>query len=217
MEEPRRPQVSWSEPVSWGPDAPSSDPAQVEPPSGRRPGRRVVVALVVVASVLLVGGVVALVRQHQRSVESAPAVPTTAAPRPIVPIPHAGQAPPGTCVNRIDGQVVYGNGPGGTDNGPDAILAFQHAYYVERSGAAARDFGTAGGVVPTADVIQSGIDSIPVGSTHCLAIMPQGSDRYLVELTETRPTGEVTVYRQIVTTAVQEGKTLIVGISQAPE
>ncbi len=228
--EPQGRGVSWSEPVSWDPAVapgqrgPEPDP-QYPPQTDRAPlgasRRRGSFVVAVVVVVLLSAAAVVAISSvlRQRGVEGSPAAAappstgTTAAPAPATTTSAAA----GACVNRVDGQIVHGDGPGGTANGPDAILGFQHAYYVERSGARVRDYAAAAGEVPDAEMIQSGIDSVPLGATHCLAITPQGPDRYGVELTETRPDGTVTVYKQVVTTAVEDGKTLVAGIAQAAE
>ena len=104
---------------------------------------------------------------------------------------------------------MHGNGAGGTGSGPEAILGFQHAYYVDRSGEKARSFVAPDGAVLQAPQIQDGINTVPAGSTHCLAITSTGGDRYTVQLTERRPDGTTTVYKQVVTTVARDGKTLI--------
>ena len=117
------------------------------------------------------------------------------------------------CPTRTDGDLVRGNGPGGTDSGSDAVLAFQYAYYVARSGAQARAVTTPEAAVPAAQEIQQGIDSIPLGTTHCLAIaaLPQG--RFAVELTEHRPDGSSSLERQTVSTVTRDRRVLITGIT----
>lgn len=118
------------------------------------------------------------------------------------------------CPEEQDGPVVRGAGPGGTDSGPAAILRFQYAYYVERSGAAARAVVAPGAAVSSGEVIQDGIDSIEPGTRHCVQIVAVADGRYNVEVTEYRPGGEPATYsRQTVTTAAIDGRTLITGIT----
>lgn len=104
--------------------------------------------------------------------------------------------------------------PGGTGSGPDAVLAFQYAYYVTRSGEQARAVVAPDAQVSPAAVIQRGIDSIPVGTTHCVRITTVGADRYTVEVTEFRPAGAPATYtKQSVRTAVLGDRTYITGIA----
>lgn len=98
-------------------------------------------------------------------------------------------------------QLVRGNGTGSTADGPDAVLAFQYAYYVTRSGAAARAVTTRDAAVSAVATIDAGIASVPPGTRHCVLITPLPDGRYDVVLTEIRPDGVVKTYRQFVTVA----------------
>ncbi|MFG1796601.1 hypothetical protein [Nocardia sp. NPDC049149] len=104
-------------------------------------------------------------------------------------------------------QVVRGNGTGSTDSGPDVILAFQYAYYVSRSGIAARSLTTPDAYVPAVDVIAAGIESIPAGTQHCVLITPMPDGRFDVVITEIRPNTAIRTYRQFVTVA-RDGNTV---------
>ncbi len=118
------------------------------------------------------------------------------------------------CPDEQDGPVLRGAGPGGTDSGPAAILRFQYAYYVERSGAAARAVVAPGAAVSSGEIIQAGIDSVAPGTRHCVRIVTVADGRYSVEVTEYRPGGAPATYsRQTVTTAAIDGRTLITGIT----
>ena len=121
---------------------------------------------------------------------------------------------PLTCPTERIGAVVRGAEPGGTGSGPDAIMWFQHAYYVDRSAERAREVVAPGASLPPAEVIQRGIDSIPAGTAYCVRVAPSGDSRYSVEVTEQRPGGAPATYgRQTVTTEVVGGRTLITGIA----
>ncbi|MBH0774960.1 hypothetical protein [Nocardia bovistercoris] len=110
--------------------------------------------------------------------------------------------------------VLRGATDGGTESGPDAVLAFQYAYYVERSGEQARAVVAPDAPISPAAVIQRGIDTIPVGTSHCVRVITITENRYSVEVTEYRPGGVPATYnRQTVTTAVVGGRTLITGIA----
>ncbi len=129
---------------------------------------------------------------------------TVAAPAPGV----------GHCPSEQVGSLVRGNGPGGTDSGVSAIMAFQHAYYVARSGDQARTLVAGDAALPTGAQIQSGIDTIPVGTTHCLDITPGAfAGQYFVTITEYRPDEVPIVYNpQLVGTTKVGAKTLITSI-----
>lgn len=131
------------------------------------------------------------------------------APTPASPVPVAGQCP----TEQVDGRVT-GNGAGGTDSGISAILAFQHAYYVARSGDQARTLVARDAALPSGAEIQSGIDTIPVGTTHCLEITPGAfAGQYYVVITEFRPDAVPIIYNpQLVGTTEVGGKTLITSI-----
>ena len=122
---------------------------------------------------------------------------------------------------RNDAGVVTGNGPGDQNSGPGVILAFNYAYYVERSGV-----GAAAVAVPNAVAspprIQSAIDQIPVGSSYCMTITETAPHLYRVTNTLTRPHSgqpgignepqQPEVYRQVIETTESGGKTWIVSI-----
>ncbi|WP_188827231.1 hypothetical protein [Nocardia camponoti] len=94
----------------------------------------------------------------------------------------------GTCPTEHVGSRFQSNGPGGSDSGIAAILAFQHAYYVARSGELARASVAPDMTAPSSGDIQAGIDTIPVGTTHCLNITPAAfAGQYYVVITEYRP------------------------------
>jgi hypothetical protein len=112
-------------------------------------------------------------------------------------------------------QLVRGNGVGSTASGPDAILAFQHAYYVARSGTLARSVTTPDAWVSEAPVIDVGIATVPVGTHHCVQITPVADGRFEVQIIETRPDQSVRTYRQVVTVGQYAGATLITRIDPA--
>ncbi len=121
-----------------------------------------------------------------------------------------------SCPASRDGKVTVGNGPGDTTRGAEAILGFQYAFYVERSGEKVRRFAAPDAEnISSADVIQKAItEQIPPGTTHCLRITELATDTYDVDLTEHRTDGTTTVYRQTVITAERDGKTLVFAIRE---
>ncbi|MDJ0490288.1 hypothetical protein QNA24_28325 [Rhodococcus qingshengii] len=76
--------------------------------------------------------------------------------------------------------------PGDQKSGPGVIAAFEHAYYVTRSGTAVRALTTPDTSLPTTEKIQAGIDTVPTGTTHCVRITPISAGIYSVALTEIR-------------------------------
>ncbi|MET8650803.1 hypothetical protein [Nocardia aurea] len=164
--------------------------AQVRrPPPRRRRGRSWLVGSVALGASL---SAVAVVMVYSSTVTT-PRQAATAAD----PVLGGG---PGCEPTRTE-QLVRGNGVGSLANGPETILAFQHAYYVSRSGAAARALTTEDAAVPTAEVIGAGIASIPPGTQHCVLITPLADGRFDVVITELRPAAVARTYRQFVTVA----------------
>lgn len=118
------------------------------------------------------------------------------------------------CATERSDTVVRGAEPGNTSSGPDVIMRFQYAYYKERSGVAARSVVAPDARVSSAERIQAGIDSVAPGTEYCLRIVTVAADRYSVDVTEYGPNGAPATYsKQTVTTAVIDGRTLIMGIT----
>lgn len=180
---------------------------QDAPPDTRRRRAFVVLGVAVLLLVLAAFGVVYLLGSGGGGSGSAPVVPSA------MQFSSAG-GPAAECQAGRTPTEVRGAGRGGAMSGPDAILAFQYAYYVDRSGSSARQLVAPDAAVSPAEVIQRGIDSIPAGTTHCVRITGVGDNRYSVEVTEQRPGGVPATYsRQTVTTAEIGGRTLITGIA----
>ncbi|MBF6335381.1 hypothetical protein IU450_05735 [Nocardia abscessus] len=142
--------------------------------------------------------------------------PQAAAPAPSVQV-TAPATPGAQCPAERVGNRIQGSGVGGFDSGPAVIFAFQHAYYVNRSGEQVRSTTTTDAAVQTADAIQRGIDTIPAGTTHCVAITPGAfAGQYIVVVTEHRPGQQPIIYNpQLVTTTKDGDRTLISAITRA--
>ncbi|WP_198163510.1 hypothetical protein [Rhodococcus sp. WMMA185] len=199
----------------------SADDEPSPPPpvrGGRGKGRGKRKLGVGVAAIAVAGGGAALFLAQSDDEPSPSAVaqstvaPTTAPPTSNAPSEPVADESPSWCVEARDGETVVGNGPGGTTNGFDAILAFDHAYYVDRDGAKARAVGAPDAEMGSAADIQGGIDTLPVGTEHCLTITETGIGRYAVTLSELRPNGSMQRYKQVVTTADVGGRTYITSI-----
>ncbi|MFI6569558.1 hypothetical protein [Nocardia fluminea] len=174
----------------------------------RRVPRWVAPLVASVAGAVLLGGTYVQLR--------GPAPASTAASTPL--IPSSVSPVTAECPTEQIGAMVRGNGAGGTESGIAAIMAFQHAYYVARSGDEARTLVAPGAVAPSAAAIQAGIDSTPVGTTHCVEITPGAyAGQYLVKITAFRPDSAPSTYTpQLVGTAEVGNKTLITSFGAAP-
>ena len=195
--------------------------AEAEPSSAPRKNRRALLIAgggAVVAVGVVTAGVVALMSTQ---------TPTPALPTPAVSTPPASPTAstptdptlgggPG-CEPLRNANVVRGNGTGGTNSGPDVILAFQHAYYVTRSATAARALTTPDAQVSPVEAIEAGIATIPVGTRYCLTITPSSTEEstYAVVIIETRPDSQVRTYQQTVSVTSRDNKTLITRIGAA--
>ncbi|MFI9504470.1 hypothetical protein [Nocardia sp. NPDC052566] len=185
-----------------------------EPRGGKLLGAAigVVIAIALVSAGLFVFG--------GPSERAAVATPTTgplgAAERTSAPV-QSDIATPG-CEQRHTPDVVSGTDPGGTGDGPSAILAFERAYYVQRSGYAAREVVAANSTVPPAVQIQRGIDKVPAGTRYCVRITrTEGGDvaeaKWKVELTQQHPGAAPQTFIQLVTTRTAANRTLITAIA----
>ncbi|WP_231390409.1 hypothetical protein [Nocardia sp. CNY236] len=154
--------------------------------------------------------VVVLVLAYTDAASGPPQSMTVADPAAIAD-PVLGGSP--GCEPTRGDLVVRGNGTGSVESGPDVILAFQHAYYVARSGTLARALTTADAALPPAAVIDEGIASIPAGTQHCVLITQMLDGRHDVWITEQRPGATNYTYRQFVTVATKAGKFTIVAIT----
>ncbi len=197
------------------PAAASAPPVAVTPPPPTAAkGRRFAMYGITAATAAVAVAAISLAVQKATTPETiiVPAPPSpAAAPAPEEP----GFAAGGPCTPITTPTKVRGNGPGGTDSGPSAILAFEHAYYATRSGAKAREVVTPDASVSPVETIQQGIDTIPVGTVHCVTITPHAEPgKFNVEIVA-RQQANSSSYRQIITTAPVDGRTLITKITSA--
>ena len=96
--------------------------------------------------------------------------------------------------------------PGDQKSGPGVIAAFEHAYYVTRSGTAVRALATPDSSLPAKEKIQAGIDTVPTGATHCVRIAPIAAGIYSVALTEMRPGQPPAQFPQTITAKELDGR-----------
>ncbi|MFI6045227.1 hypothetical protein ACIA8C_26595 [Nocardia sp. NPDC051321] len=201
--------------LSWADDpiakmlAPTAPAAPPPPPkrASSHTGRNVLAGILAV--VILVGLTVTVIMVSKGNGSDNPTPPAASTSTGV------------NCVASIskDGKVTNGNGNGDTNSGAGAILGFQYAFYVQRSGANARKFVADDTVnVSPADVIQKGIDEqVPKGTTHCLKITEVTTGTYAVDLREIRPNGTEQRYPQTITTVVRDGKNLLYSIDKREE
>ncbi len=106
---------------------------------------------------------------------------------------------------------------GDTRSGVGVIRALEHAYYVARDGRAVRALMADG--APAAgppEKIQAGIDTIPPGTTYCLAEARVSPTVYAVTVTEHRPDGDTVSYEQTFEVRkATDGTWAVVNISKA--
>ncbi|WP_019929460.1 hypothetical protein [Nocardia sp. BMG111209] len=178
-------------------------------------------AIVVVAVLLIV---IHTARHRTPSTVSAssarvPAVVSSGAAGTSTVAAPAGAIAADGCEQRHSADVTSGTDPGGTGSGPDAIFAFERAYYVQRSGFAARAVVADDATVPPADQIQRGIDQLPAGTRYCVQVTRGGdasdAGQWEVRLTQQKPGEQPRTFTQIITTRNAGARTLITTIAGA--
>ncbi|MFF0500805.1 hypothetical protein ACFYU5_30715 [Nocardia aobensis] len=114
------------------------------------------------------------------------------------------------CRARTEGNLIYGNGPGDTSSGANAIFGYQHAYYTDRNAEKAHTFIAPGANVQAPPELQKTIDEhIPKGTTYCLRIATTAPNQFNVEVSEFHPDGTKSLYLEVITTVNQGGRNLI--------
>ena len=112
------------------------------------------------------------------------------------PAPGAAETDPTACRTDLGDQK----------SGAGVIAAFEHAYYVTRSGTAVRELTTPDTSLPSKEKIQAGIDTVPTGTTHCVRITPISAGIYSVALTEMRPGQPPSQFPQTITAKEFDGR-----------
>ncbi|MEE2061761.1 hypothetical protein [Rhodococcus artemisiae] len=105
-------------------------------------------------------------------------------------------------------------GEGDQLSGEGVIAALEHRYYLLRDGGAARELMASDASLPNAAAIQQGIDSVPLGTTHCLEVTAIGPDTYSAQITEVRPDRRNEFKQRITTTTAPDGRVLIRSIEE---
>ncbi|MGK8520234.1 hypothetical protein ACRS6B_01080 [Nocardia asteroides] len=204
------------------PGTPVRHPRRTDQQRGNRSLTALIVLAIVVATVSI--GVAMIYGSETKSREVAATTPPRAAgTAPTASASTSRLEPPWAiatpgCEQKRTADVISGTDPGGTGNGPDAIFAFEYAYYAERSGYRARAVVAPDAAVSSADQIQRGINQVPVGTRYCVQISragdgPDGQARWEVKLTQQFPDEEPNTFTQFITTRTGTDQTLITAIT----
>lgn len=128
--------------------------------------------------------------------------------------PAPATAPPVTAAAVAVADDPCSPGEGDQLSGEGVIAALEHRYYLLRDGGAARELMASDASLPNAAAIQQGIDSVPLGTTHCLEVTAIGPDTYSAQITEVRPDRRNEFKQRITTTTAPDGRVLIRSIEE---
>lgn len=204
-------------PPAEQPDPSAEFPLSASPPPAR-PGHRrnmrgYIIASALVVVVLAIGGIGAVLLNG-----ASDSTPSTGQTPAAAPPPTATAPSDADCPDTTDGPVTTGRDPGGTVGGAEVIKAFEYAYYVKRSGTAARELVAPLGKPNRADQMQAFIDRLDPDTLHCVKITDRGNGLWAVELTELLPRGgEPITYHQLIQTIDADGRTFINSIVKDPD
>lgn len=184
-------------PGAWeGPDGPVAATSLLE----RRPVR---IALMVAAGAAVLGGSAVLGFVVARGATE------------VGDVPAAVAATPG-CADVVEDGKVTGSGPGSLDSPAGAVLAFDHAYYVDRSAEKAFLAVAPSSRMTEEQLRTDGIDRLAEGTMHCVQVSELAPTLLEVELTEFPPESDPVVIRQRIKVAENgDGTWGIVSITPA--
>lgn len=182
---------------------PQKPPKRPRKRDSRSPRLRYVAALIVVVALLGWFTLRLLSSNDERTQEriadetdTSETAPTLDVTPPAPAFAPAAETDPTAC--RTD--------PGDQKSGAGVIAAFEHAYYVTRSGTAVRELTTPDTSLPSKEKIQAGIDTVPTGTTHCVRITPISAGIYSVALSEMRPGQPPAQFPQTITAREFDGR-----------
>ena len=189
-----------------GPATPPPPPRSPLPPArpGRGPGKKTIAA---VAAVAVAAG---MAISHLRSgdSETASTAATTSATAaadanglPILNLPDPEQVEQ---TSASDGECRADRGD--QKSGAGVIAAFNHAYYSQRNGEAARALATPTSSVLPGPELQKVIDALPVGTSYCLRTIELSDGVYLADLSVMQPAQPVKRGTQTITTQKIDGR-----------
>ena len=123
---------------------------------------------------------------------------------------------PAGCVERADPGRVSGAGPGSLDTPAATVLAFDHAYYAQRSAEKAFEAVSPSSRMTEEQLRVDGVDRVEEGTGHCVQISELSPTLLEVELTEYPPDADPVLIRQRVRVAENpDGTWGIVSITPA--
>lgn len=200
-----------AEVTTGAPTVPVTDTAATAPakPGGDRSRAWMLVGGGIAVLALVCAAVVtATVGSTDEPQEPLPSSSVVASPS-ATPTTTEAVAAPAWCAPVDEPGRIVGNGPGGRDSGPAVIQAFEHAYYVQRDGKAVAELM----VLPGSD-IQSFIDAVPVGTEHCVTVLPtEDPNRWSVDvLLKFPPVGDEGIHKQWITTMPADGGVKIANV-----
>lgn len=128
--------------------------------------------------------------------------------------PEAGAST--ECVEMAEAGRVSGSGPGSLDTPAGTVLAFDHAYYAERSAEKAFEAVSPSSRMTEEQLRVDGVDKLAEGTGHCVEISELSPTLLEVELTEYPPDADPVLIRQRVRVAENpDGTWGIVSITPA--
>ncbi|MBT2270030.1 hypothetical protein [Rhodococcus qingshengii] len=183
---------------------PPAPPKRLRKNDSRSPRLRYVAALIVVAALLGWFVLRLLSGNDERAQERIADETDTSETAPTLDVtpPALGAAAPTTETD----PAACRTDPGDQKSGAGVIAAFEHAYYVTRSGTAVRELTTPDSSLPAKEKIQAGIDTVPTGTTHCVRITPISAGIYTVALSEMRPGQPPAQFPQTITAKEFDGR-----------
>ena len=128
----------------------------------------------------------------------------------------APAAPPTHCPVVVEPDHLVGDGPGTLDHPAGVVLAFNHAYYVERSVERAFEAVAPSSALDRDILLREGISRLAPGTSHCVDARVVDDRHVAVVLTERPPGAEPVVFHQrIRVEPLTEGRWGIVAITPA--
>ncbi|MEH6624362.1 MAG: hypothetical protein V7738_16515 [Dietzia maris] len=176
----------------------------------------VVLVGIVGALVVFIAGVGGEDEQVQPLAETVAEMTPDQGERETLPEPSIAADPAAACKETTSADLVTGDGRGDRDSGPGVILAFEHAYYVERDAKKMIALTSDDSRIRNAEALQEGIDSNPESLTHCVRVAATEDDAvWLVEITQTAEDAEPETITQRITTTEEDGQWSVVKIEEA--
>ncbi|CAG7631214.1 hypothetical protein E143388_07274 [Rhodococcus opacus] len=162
----------------------------------------------VLGAAVVVAGAVVISQMRDGTGESTPTAATidaTAADDenglPVLDLPKPA---PAEELPASDGECRADRGD--QKSGAGVIAAFNHAYYTQRNGDAARALATPTSSVLPGPELQKVVDAVPVGTNYCLRTVALSGGVYLADLSVMQPAQPVKRGTQTITTVTIDGK-----------